>query len=199
MTYRTAVKNVRKVFSEASDQEKWAGEDWYSAARREADWLCSLYSLKYGERKPFTIPVASHIIAAVSPGIRWEYNLVTARNIILGERGPMAGYSKNIAKAQAILEAFHEGREWDQILSGPKVRAFADNICNPDSSREVTVDVHAYSVAAGKKYTVSTVPAIKVSERKAIVRAYEKVAREEGLKPHEVQAICWVVWRRLHE
>ena len=195
VTQRTAEKNIRKVFDLATPEDLESGRAWYQEAH---DFAVGL-SIEY------TVPVkaVSHVIAALSPGVRWESNKRAAAELFDAARHvetfpTLPGYTANVRKAWEIARnALYGGKLWETILSGPKVTAFADNILNPPDSNRVTVDVHAISVAEYKIYTVKSAPKLTPRQYEIYVKAYTKVAKSVNLKPSELQAICWVAWRKL--
>lgn len=192
VSQRTAEKNIRKVFDLATPEDLESGLSWYQEAH---DFAVGL-SIEY------TVPVkaVSHVIAALSPGVRWESNKRAAAEVFKSApfRPTVPGYAANVDKAWRIaVNALDGGTAWTKILSGPKVTAFADNILNPPDSNRVTVDVHAISVAEYKIYTVKSAPKLTPRQYEIYVRAYTKVAKSVNLKPSELQAVCWVAWRKL--
>jgi hypothetical protein len=200
MKLRYAKANIRRVFSLRTALEEREGIGWYREARRELQAASDAAGVP--------LEVAAHITAALSPNIRWGTNLAATKKAleVVGQPNwrealeglTLAGFAKNSTKAKDILIAWVEGRDWAGILSGPKVRAFADSLIGrPDA--EVVVDVHAYSVAVNRRWTVKTIPGISNLRRRIVSDAYRAVAKEAGLSPAEVQAVTWVTWRRLHK
>lgn len=178
--------NILRVYHQATADEIDYGLRWYAIAQEEAV-----------ELMPDSPSVAAGIIAALSPGLRWEFNILAADRIIAGE--PLDGlgvrWSRNVMKAKRILA----GEAPDTVLRGNKVRAFYDCIVNHEST-SVCIDSHAYSIWYGKRFTTEEVPHLDRRNRyQNIVRDYHIVANEVGVRPMQLQAICWVVWRRLHE
>lgn len=192
ITRETAEANIRAVLAQATPAEVQSGRQWYWEAREQTATLAVQFSIP--------LKCACHIVAALSPGIRWERNIEAARLVCSGKEGAIDGYGANVAKARKILESYRRFLPWDHLLSGPKVTSFAETIFNPDTEDiDVVLDVHAISIALGKRYTVRTVPDLRKEERARIDAAYRRVAKKQGLRPHQLQAITWVVWRRLHE
>jgi hypothetical protein len=89
---------------------------------------------------------------------------------------------------------FAKTGDWD-VIRGQKVRSFLDNITKPHESDAVTVDVWAERISTGDlKQPGSTLTAKKYQ---AIVEEYRAAAEVVGLRPLVLQAITWVVVRRL--
>ena len=195
MTLRKARNNIIRIYEKATEAERGTGANWYPEAREFAVDLSIRYNI--------SVKAVAHVIAALSPNITWDQNK-RASAIIIDEAfagdirvATIPGYPKNIKKAWGIARAFRQGYQWDHILSGPKVTAFADNILHPPSSNSVTVDVHALSIADGVRYTSKTAPKLTPKQYEFYAAAYRKTAAELELTPLELQATTWVTWRRL--
>lgn len=192
--------NILAVYNMATPEEKLSGGAWYTYANNQLREISSIYNFSFDAMVDAT--------AALSPGIRWQSNMrgveiladAIANDKPLSLVSGVAGYRRNIDKAAAILLADKRNDPFRHILSGPKVTAFADNLRNGDRNGDdkVTIDVHAYSVAVGYRYTVATMPHISERERSAIIAAYRMVAGIVGLSASQVQAITWVTWKRIH-
>lgn len=80
--------------------------------------------------------------------------------------------------------------------SGLKVRSFFANILQPRTSNEVTVDTHIMRALTGDM-TIRPDQSGVVSGNSARYSVFRdpivKIAREEGMQPHQVQAIIWTV------
>jgi hypothetical protein len=150
-----------------------------------------------------TTEQAAYAIAALSPRTSWPEN-VRAINAIadhLQAGGTLDNFQvtlrvthTNRAKAWIILTTGN----LDAIGQGQKTRAFADNICHPLTSREVTVDSWAYRIAAGMIGISDEVPvSIRGKRYDEVAAAYIEVADRYGLLPLELQAITWVTAHRL--
>jgi hypothetical protein len=193
--------NILAVYNASTIEERDAGRRWYSEANLYCSQLATAYALP--------LKVVVHVLAALSPGNEWNRNKRDASalidKVVTGSRRKFASatYPANVAKATAILRSYlkgktYKGKQWFEILSGPKVRAFELNIEYPSIARfnTITVDLHAYSIANGKRYTASTCPHFK--NHADISDAYRRVAYQVGLEPHQLQAITWLTWKRLH-
>lgn len=189
MTPRKARSNILKVMAHATPEEIYEGSQWYA----DANATCRRIAANTG------IPVVRIIyaMAALSPNVGWRSNIAAiatmayAKGKYDGLKFP--GYPENIKKAKRILDGGLEA------LKGPKVTSFANNILFPNESTAVTVDVHAYSVASGKRFTSKEMPTITPKIYKTISDAYARAGESFGLTPSQCQAICWVVWRRLNK
>lgn len=184
------------MYGLAAPQEIESGLAWYHNAHEHACTLSSTYGIP--------LRAAAEIIAALSPNSRWERNVADSYSLcaVLSSGGSLESvrvqtYGANRAKAGAIFRAAVVGLSYDGILSGPKVTRFARTIETPWESHGITVDVHAFSVASGKRFTVKDVVIGAVNYR-TCERAYLTVGAELGIAGHQVQAITWTVWKRLY-
>ena len=179
----------------ANTEEQEFGARWYRDARAYAEELSQEFSLN--------VEASAAVIAVMSPGTEWGLNKRDARRLIADTlagdfQARYATYGQNVIKARCIVELERQGDAWGEYVRGPKVTAFWRNIVEPRGALgNVTVDFHAYSVAHGKRYTTKSVPAFGRLGYERIALAYRQVAKSVGLLPHELQAVCWVCWKRL--
>jgi hypothetical protein len=145
---------------------------------------------------------AAAVIAVLSPGVDWNINKREARQVLNEEVNGVAPsygyatYGRNVIKARQIIGAEIAELDYAEYVRGPKVTSFWRNIASPDTPNGVTVDFHAYSIATGKRYTRNNVPRFTALTYTAIAGAYASVARKLDVLPQELQAICWLAWKR---
>ncbi len=173
----------------ATPDETAQGLAWYADAHAHAADLAHIYGVR-----PTTV---AGIIAATSPQVSWEQNLGIADALLSGERNVCLGLGER--RALAILN----GAFPLDVLGGRKVRSFFRNICTPHLDGPVTVDRHAIAVLTGQTTPECNRTHGRFLERTgAYVHAaahYRTVARAQGLRAHEVQAISWVAHRNRTE
>jgi len=190
------VRNILKVYRMASVVDMQQGIEWYARANREAKSI----SKKLG------IPVKTvvGVMAALSPNNRWERNKVDAFNMCSAyvegmdiDTFKVSTYHNMKAKAWSILE--DRLNDHDSILdrlNGQKIRSFYSNIMGLD---EVTVDGHALNIARGyREGLTSDKTNIGVKMYRDLQSAYVRAAKRVNVKPHELQAITWTTWKRIH-
>ena len=191
----SAVRNITAVFSGATAEEWKTGKIWYRDAHTFAQ------GLSYDTDIP--LDVVCHVIAVLSPSCNWNRNKADAEAVcwefcktedVIKTR--VSTYGPNLAKARLILGSWKADTRWDNILSGPKVTAFAANLLDPTDPFNVTLDTHGIAIAMGWHFTVSSVPELRPDVLERYRRAYRLVAREQGLVPCELQAIVWTTWRK---
>ena len=189
-------RNLELAYSQASLTDKTEGLHWYANARLTCQGLSRKYKL----------PLASvaGVMAALSPGSAWERNVADTETFLAewtnGARErdlPLLGsYGwRNIVKAAKCAS----GQDPLDVLGGNKVRAFFVCIMHPRHPDAVCIDRHAMSVCHGRRLKDIEVPRFANTDRKYQVYAkhYVRAARLHGLAPCELQAICWVYWRRI--
>jgi hypothetical protein len=187
MTVELKAKHITATYRAALTEERVEGKSWYATAREVA--------VSLDPKDPVR---AAAVIAVLSPRLSWEKNVQAAQNVYQGIAPRVLG--ANAAKAQRIFN----GENPDDVVSGPKVRAFWHAIVNPEDPRAIVIDRHAFDVAAGT--VLDDEQRGKVLGRKGAyddvcrlyVRAAQILSREYGaLSPVEVQATTWVSWRRM--
>jgi hypothetical protein len=181
--------NIENMFGQATDAHYEEGIEWYSATNTFAHGL----SDKYG----ISVRQAAGIIAAISPRVRWDKNVLWADLFCKTGDAPIMYLSKD--KARRILD----GEDPDVVFapksrnSGQKVRSFFNCIIDPGCD-DVCIDRHAYDIAVGSKGTDSLrQPLNRVGVYDNIRDAYRAVANKIGLIPNQLQAVTWVAWREI--
>lgn len=181
--------SIRAVYRQATADELRLGLSWYADAHNQA-----------GSIHP-DISVGCGVIAAVSPGLRWDVNIEYARRLILGLDTSGLGrvWPSNGYKAMRILA----GKSPEIVLfegkrSGYKVRAFYRCLINPHNWYDVCVDGHAYSIWAGERIALQDTPNLdRNGLYDAIAVDYTRIADSLGILPMQLQSICWQAWRRI--
>lgn len=180
--------NLLATYHKANAAEICDGQLWYRDRNCEANRLA--------EENGLTIRQTAGIIAAVSPGLRWEKNVECAERIIRGEslNGLGVRWYNGVRKAERILA----GHDPDVVLKGNKVRAFASCIVNPSDSVAVCIDGHAYAIWCGRRIPLDDVPPLNNRLYHRIAGDYVFVAKVLSIRPCQLQAVTWCCWRRLH-
>ncbi len=197
---RSRAKVITAIYNLASITDRNQGLNWYARALDFADNLGEVYDINY------TTIVG--VIAALSPRNRWERNMQDAETMVkVYTNGgtyddlmnlKVCTFKTGKRKAAEILTGKVTNRqELLDILKGPKLQEFFN--CILGDVDDVCIDGHAYSIWVGDRITLANVPAIGKKLRDKIKSDYQKAAKEIGIKPHELQAITWVCWRRIHD
>jgi hypothetical protein len=178
MNLTPSAHHVLTELSRADASQTAAGMDWYADAHSLA------LSLNAGN-----VAEASAVIAALSPQLSWDRNVVLAKRAYAGE---LTGgcLPASIAKAERILA----GETPLDVLGGLKVRSFYANIVDPTDSVTVTVDRHAIDVAVDTRLGKAS-PGMTPKRYAAWSAAYREAALDKGMLPQQMQAITWTSWR----
>lgn len=167
--------------------DEWrAGCEWYGDAHSQAMAL----AVESGS----TVETASAVIAALSPRLRWEWNVQDAhRALVLGDR-----YSGFRALGASILKAgrIADGGDPETVLGGRKVRSFYRNILHPTTSLDVTIDVWFLRHVVPRDYLDHYSQWAHFTERlgvyDAVADAIRRVADGFGVLPSQLQAALWI-------
>lgn len=175
---------VMQWWDKANDEQRRAGLHWYW----KAHYLAQKMALSSGH----SLDTAVGIIAALSPGTKWERNLLEAEALLHGRPITHTTYTPNVVKAKAIKLGNHPSK----VLGGPKVTAFYKLIMDPSDSNTVCIDRHAVRTCTKYKWK-SDVEASQWLRKgyDSCANAYRNVAKKLGLLPWQVQAVTWEVFR----
>jgi hypothetical protein len=104
----------------------------------------------------------------------------------------VGAFNDALRKADAIAA----GADPLDVLGGRKVRSFYRNIVG--HTGHVTVDRHAVAIVAGRPLTDREGKVLeRIGPYTYVAGAYRAAARRLGVAPTELQAVTWLVWRRL--
>lgn len=187
-TYAQGVENIKHVYGLATVAEQLEGMTWYPRAHDAAKLLAA----KYG----YTLTQAAAIIAVLSPQMPWKKNVEAAETVLrMAQAGAspddysVPTYTNNKRKAHAIALS-HD----TSLVSGEKVTSFWRNICDPEGD-DVTVDRHAIKVWAG--FADGGSVRFPKSIYAKVAADYRQAAAELSLTPAALQAVTWVVYKRI--
>lgn len=179
--------DILKIYALATPEEIVAGCNWYEDARLIAS------TLAHGSdhRPAVTRDMAAGVIAALSPLTPWERNKELAiRAIVDHEASGTLGNS--VRAANRILA----GEPVLDVLKSDKVRNFYLSILGDADA--VCVDRHAWEVFEGKRYADRDRPTVTKRRYREAADAYREAAIGNGVSATALQAITWLVWRRIH-
>lgn len=179
---KEAHTNLLWTLDSATESQYTRGLRWYDEANAECYALSSRLGI------PFTR--FAGLVSALSPQMRWEDNINAAFGTVTDPDYRPPTYGINVKKAERILK----GEPVEQVLNGPKTIAFYRCILDPWSSESVAIDRHQIRLLY---------PLREDKERQRILNVlyaeleevHREVAGGEGMRPHEVQAITWLVQR----
>ena len=179
--------NILSFYKKATQSEIEEGLNWYSEAKN----FCIATKLEYETKYPsLTVKQIAQITSILSPQIDWQTN---KKNVIeflkYGYLAKIFATNKQKEKCALILQGFDILK-----IKAIKTFSFAENIYNHDSE-SVTIDRHAFKVANNEKSGGKI--NINISDYRRIALCYNEVAKEIGIKGFELQAICWVAYKRI--
>lgn len=178
----TYEKNIEEVFKSATLTDYNEGLTWYGEAREYCESLAYEYNLPVWK--------VAMIVSALSPRNKWSRNKQDARTLITkGLEGKYATFHTNRDKALKIFHTSFIKEARKELGKGQKTNAFFINIYNPNSNT-VCVDSWACRIANYGKDTPTK------KGYRDLVKAYQNVAARHGLVPMDLQAICWVAFRK---
>lgn len=175
----THTRNILKTYRAGSEEQYAAGIDWYSDAHNLA------IDIADGD-----VWKGAGVIAAYSPLTPWWRNIELATDSLNTGIARTDTLGNSARAAQRIIDGEHPL----DVLKGDKTRAFCENIALNGVSDNVTVDVHAFSIAHGTPIPSSQLKMGKNLYRE-IADSYRRAAARENLMPTQMQAITWVIWR----
>ena len=190
------VRNILKLYRQATDEDTINGVEWYARAEREAKAIAESCGLP--------LPTVIGVMAALSPNNRWERNCRDAATMCQAWQSgegmdsfKVSCYNTMKAKAWAILDlGLTDDEDILSHLNGQKIRSFYSNIRGLD---EVTIDGHALNIARGKREGLTSDKTnMGKREYRSLQEAYVRAAKRVGVKPHVLQAITWTTWKRIH-
>jgi hypothetical protein len=190
------VRNILKLYRQATQEDTVNGVEWYARAERMAKAIAKDAGLP--------LPTVIGVMAALSPNNRWERNCKDAATMcqawVAGESMDsfkVSCYNTMKQKAWTILDlGLTDDEDILSHLNGQKIRSFYSNIRGLD---EVTIDGHALNIARGKREGLTSDKTnMGKREYRELQEAYVKAAKRVGVKPHVLQAITWTTWKRIH-
>lgn len=195
-----SVENIISIYQMATPEEKRDGIVWYVNAYADCKRIAVDLNV--------SIHIVVGIVSALSPNNKWDRNVMNARDLIRGflngehaEDIKVSTYHAMKKKAWSILEAMPDNEGVITILNGQKITAFYRNIMGHDTC---TVDGHAKNIYYGVRHGLTDDKSnVGKKEYQEISQAYVEAGKKvrvngRSLKAFEIQAITWVVWRRIH-
>lgn len=175
---------VLATFGRASRDQLSNGMAWYRNANNICQEIAEIYS------QPVRSVVG--VMAALSPSCSWEKNIENTITLLRGKRDGIVTYPANIRKAEKIAR----GRDPADVLGGRKVVSFFELILNPDNGHDVCIDRHAVKVVTRYRW-------LDEQESQRFLRSqydracdvFRTAAKKEGVLPHQMQAVTWLVQR----
>ena len=149
---------------------------WYRNAGYDCENIAKEFDL--------SLAVACALVAAWSPRMRWDRNLLVARQHMQGKKH--LGMSESAKRADRVL--LH-GIDALNTPQGHKTHNFAWNLFGDYNA--VTIDTHMISAAGLEQESVSS--GLMYEELSQGVR---RLAKRHGLQNAEMQALIWIAQRK---
>jgi len=190
------VRNILKLYRQASHDDTLNGIEWYTRAERMAVWIADKHNLP--------VNTVIGVMAALSPNNRWERNCKDTDTMCgAWQNGDslddfkVSCYNTMKQKAWSILQDdLLDDEDILERLNGQKIRSFYSNIRGLE---EVTIDGHALNIARGTRESLTSDKTnMGKKQYKELQGSYIRAARRVGVKPHVLQAITWTTWKRIH-
>lgn len=162
---------ARAAWGRVRPEELKEGRLWYP---REREWILATTPAE------LELELAVGAYAQLSPRCPWAENRRRFAALVAGE--PVRGLF--VERARAILRGEAEP-------GGPKVRAFAAALADPERAEEPVVDSHVWRACGGD-------PSAKVTpaRHREVARILRRLADRVGEHPLHVQAAIWCAARR---
>lgn len=184
--------NLLTTLADADDASQAEGLAWYLSAHSIAADLAVTHG--------YAVRQTAGVIAALSPQTGWADNVRLATNACEhaanGRTDLIGGHTTDACRKASIIL---QGEDPADVLGGRKVRSFFANIARPTTPGPVTVDRHCVDMLAGQRGYVSSRILERIGTYTRCAAVVRSVARELGYRPHELQAIAWVGWRKTHD
>lgn len=187
-----AIRNVKHVLANASPVEISEGRVAYYRYRE----VCKRVADRYG----YPLHKVVACFAALSPNLDYFGNVRSLLSVV-------DGHARNIPVNRITTSGYNHCRDraysylsdvsFEDTVKGLKIRNFYHNILYPLSAEYVTIDGHAINICLAKKRLLKEASISKTGYEEA-ANVYKRVATFVHLLPHQVQAITWLAWRRMH-
>lgn len=168
-----ALRRLRSIKPSTSSWEQ--GMAWYEQAHQFCRDLSEIVS--------HPVDRLCWALAALSPLNHWHRNKIDLVDLVT--TGDCAALGPCRTKARRVLA----GEPVSEVIGGNKVKAFGDNIANPETSRAVTLDSHmakALELPGEFKYLE------RAGVYDTIAGVIKRSARGRGIAPHQLQATLWI-------
>lgn len=175
-------QRILDVYDSGPDSLRSDGLWWY---RREASKIHEVM-LNTGHTQAEVVAM----FAIASPQVPWSRAKHAVRSYL--ETGRLHHLDLILPHARnKVVGLHHATLSITAAVRGLKTRAFYENLLNPESSQQVTIDRHAYRIAYPNGNEDLSNP--RVYER--VAEHYRAAAVTVDLMPLELQAATWCIYR----
>lgn len=188
-----SLQNIRKVLRQVDAIDRQEGMVAYERYHDLLSRIANHYSA------PFDKTVA--VFCSLSPNNDYMGNLRSTVSVLQGWQEGRGVDDVTVSTYKACRNrawAYLTGRaEFVNRTRGQKVLSFYQNILDPSDMQPVTIDGHMYCIWAGKRMTMVKVAYLKFHYN-TVAGAFREVAREEGIRPNQLQGMLWFTWKRIN-
>lgn len=182
---RAGIENIKKVYNEATENEKEYWGKWYKRAQYDVKLLAKRHGVNWKQ----TAAVCSILSASNS----WPATLVAVDRILSDEEheNGIPALPQNVNKSRKLLDT----GDIKTHLQGPKVTVFYRSLIKPGSVMDdFVIDGHAMNIWRGTKTPIKGLQ-ITPQMRQKMVDDYLMAAEELGVHPEALQSVVWYVWQ----
>lgn len=197
LTERKCVNAIVRFYELATPSETAEGLAWYTIANDYCKELAGRFNI--------SIQQAAGLIAVFSPQAGWAENKRYALSFLINPKNILRS-KVQVIKARRIMKLTSEADIYAaQSVNDAayKTKSFFLNILNPDVATDVTVDRHAIAICIQSPDNTSALGNDWAKPTKLqyefFQRCYIKAAAKLDIFPHQLQAITWLVYRRLRD
>jgi hypothetical protein len=177
-TRRRYIRNIIKVYNQATEDQKRRGREWYPMANQLADFLSEGH-----------VRAGAGVIAALSANKAWDLNQKLAHRAFAGDVG---GHTRdNLQKVAKIMAGVDPAEVLPMDL---KTGNFYRCILDPTDAEAVCIDRHAHDVAIGSSRGNKDRGLSSKGRYAVLSLAYRNAAAKLGILPSVLQATTWIVW-----
>ena len=177
------VHNILAVYNQATPEEKEYWGKWYHNAKVDVQDLAFQYNLP--------MPVVAAIVAVLSPGNKWNGNLLAAEKLLRGDTTKINAYPRQVSRALAILKTGDTS-----LVTGPKVSVFFKSLMDPTTvERDMVLDGHAINIWRGEKAALKALRNPTTRERAQMIQDYQAASEELKVSVQAIQATTWYIWK----
>lgn len=192
------VANILSVYSVADNVDKSQGMYAYETYHQIMVNLAAKHNAD--------VDSVAAAFAALSPNATYASNLSSTESMLSAwskgkgmDAAKVSTYPANKQKAWDLLrweKSYAEGGTW---TNGKKTFAFYRNIVQPTNPLvPVVVDGHMYSVWMLKVYGMKEAKVGNGGRYENIANDIRCAARIVGIRPSQMQAVCWFTWKRVN-
>ena len=204
------INNILRVYNKANKEQ--INQNWYKEAYEFCFGLSLSHNINTTKNNKVSIAQVAGIVAALSPLTSWDRNKQLATEFLnLARIGDVTklkclGLSKNKAISIFLISQFwdkdkHNKELIEKVLGGKKTSAFFENIFYYNTSKLVTIDRHALSIALGFKLSNEQFKSHSMTKAQYqfFSECYVKAANKVNIAPLQMQSVTWTTLRIDHK